>query len=85
MSFNGNTRVKIPAILHLCKLGYNYISLTKAKRDESTNIFTDVFAESIVHINPEMDESNFKRVFEDVSLADALNGFVLENGNSSGK
>ena len=28
MSFNENTRVKIPAILHLCGLGYNYLSIS---------------------------------------------------------
>ncbi|MDO8282354.1 MAG: type I restriction endonuclease [Thermodesulfovibrionia bacterium] len=69
MSFNENTRVKIPAILHLCKLGYDYLSLSRAKRDESTNIFTDIFAESIRRINPDIDASEVKRVFEDVSLA----------------
>ena len=42
MAFNENTRVKIPAILHLCRLGYCYISLGSAKRDESTNIFSDI-------------------------------------------
>ena len=69
MSFNENTRVKIPAILHLCKLGYGYLSLSKAKWDESTNIFTDIFAESLLRINPDMDESDVKRVIENVSLA----------------
>ena len=69
MSFNENTRVKIPAILHLCKLGYGYLPLTNAKRDESTNIFTDLFSASILRINPDLDESNIKRLFEDVSLA----------------
>ncbi len=69
MSFNENTRVKIPAILHLCKLGYGYVSLSKAKRDESTNIFTDIFAESILRLNPDMEDGNVKRVFESVSLA----------------
>jgi type I restriction enzyme R subunit len=69
MSFNENTRVKIPAILHLCKLGYNYLSLSSAKRDEGTNIFTDIFVDSILRINPDLDESSGKRVFEDVSLA----------------
>src|SRR5687767_14939726 len=69
MAFNENTRVKIPAILHLCRLGYNYLSLAGAKRDESTNIFSDVFAESILRINPNADESDVKRVFENVSLA----------------
>jgi len=69
MSFNENTRVKIPAILHLCRLGYCYLPLSKAKRDESTNIFTDVFSESILRINPDLDASGVKRVFENVSLA----------------
>jgi type I restriction enzyme R subunit len=71
MSFNENTRVKIPAILHLCKLGYNYLSLSKAKCDESTNIFTDIFTESIIRINAdtEMVGNDVKRVFENISLA----------------
>ena len=69
MSFNENTRVKIPAILHLCKLGYHYKSLLKAKRDEGTNIFTDIFAESILRINPDIDESEIKKTFNNVSLA----------------
>jgi type I restriction enzyme R subunit len=34
MSFNENTRVKIPAILHLCRLGYDYLSLSKSTHDE---------------------------------------------------
>lgn len=69
MAFNENTRVKIPAILHLCRLGYSYISLSKTKIDESTNIFTDIFSESILRINPEIDASEVKRTFENVSLA----------------
>jgi type I restriction enzyme R subunit len=69
MSFNENTRVKIPAILHLCRLGYEYVSLSKSTHDESTNIFTDIFTESILRINPELAEGDVKRVFDDVSLA----------------
>ncbi len=69
MSFNENTRVKIPALLHLCRLGYRYLSLTQANRDDSTNIFTDVFSESILRINADLDASDVKRVFENVSLA----------------
>lgn len=69
MSFNENTRVKIPAILHLCRLGYSYLSLSKSEWDEGTNIFTHVFAESIQRINPELDEGDVKKVFQEVSLA----------------
>ena len=69
MAFNENTRVKIPAILHLCRLGYNYISLSKAKWDLSTNIFTDIFSESIIRINKDLEQSDIKRVLENISLA----------------
>ena len=69
MSFNENTRVKIPAILHLCKLGYQYLPLSKAVRDESTNIFTDIFTDSVLRLNPDLDKGDVKRIFEDVSLA----------------
>jgi type I restriction enzyme R subunit len=68
MSFNENTRVKIPAILHLCRLGYTYLSLNGAKRDVATNIFTDIFEASLLRINPAMDSAEAKRVLEDVSL-----------------
>ena len=68
MAFNENTRVKIPAILHLCRLGYTYLSLSNANRDEGTNIFTDIFQESIARINPEIEPDEIKRLFEKVSL-----------------
>ena len=69
MAFNENTRVKIPAILHLCRLGYDYISLKNVIRDESTNIFTNIFSESLLRINPEMEQGDVKKVFENISLA----------------
>jgi len=69
MAFNENTRVKIPAILHLCRLGYNYLSLSKAKWDENTNIFTDIFYESLARINEGVEPDDIKRQFEKISLA----------------
>jgi len=60
MSFNENSRVKIPAILHLCRLGYEYLSLRGATRDESTNIFTELFSSSISQINQEVDENEIR-------------------------
>ena len=68
MSFNENTRVKIPALLHLSKLGYKYLSLSQAKWDLGTNIFRDIFSTSIRQINPDLDEADVKRLFETVSL-----------------
>ena len=69
MAFNEDTRVKIPAILHLCRLGYKYISLSDASIDEETNIFTDIFYESLKRINDDLECEDIDRVFEDVSLA----------------
>ncbi len=68
MAFNEDSRVKIPALLHMTRLGYTYLSLKKAKRDESTNIFTDIFKESVLKLNPEMDQSDFSRFYDEVSL-----------------
>lgn len=69
MSFNENTRVKIPALIHLNRLGYQYLSLKKAKWDPETNIFIDIFKESIKRINPEMDDAQVKRLYEDINIA----------------
>jgi type I restriction enzyme, R subunit len=68
MKFNEDSRVKIPAILHLCKLGYKYISLNNAVWDTETNIFTEIFKESIVKINPDFDQDQAERLLVDISL-----------------
>lgn len=68
MAFNENTRVKIPAILHLCRLGFKYVSLSKAKWDINTNIFPEIFTQSILRLNSGMDKSEVKRVMEMISL-----------------
>ena len=69
MHFNENTRVKIPAILHLCRLGYRYLPLKSAYRDESTNIFPDIFKASVRRLNPEFDEKDVQRIFDEVALS----------------
>lgn len=69
MAFKENTRGKIPAILHLCRLGYQYISILNAKRDESTNIFTDLFSESTTQINDDIEPGDIKKILENVSLS----------------
>lgn len=51
MIHNEDSRVKIPALLHFKRLGYDYISKKGANIDSYTNIFIDVFAESIRNIN----------------------------------
>ena len=46
MKFNEDSRVKIPGILHLTKLGYDYLPLKDAKWSADNNIFTDIFLKS---------------------------------------
>ncbi len=69
MSFNENTRVKIPAILHLTRLGYTYLSLKDASYDPETNIFTDVFYDSLRSLNEGVSDDEIKRQLDDIKLA----------------
>jgi type I restriction enzyme, R subunit len=68
MKFNEDSRVKIPTILHLMRLGYEYLSLSAEVWDESTNIFTDIFRKSILKLNPELNDTDISRIFDEVSL-----------------
>ena len=53
MVHNENSRVKIPALVHLTRLGYNYISLKQYRGGicPETNIFKSLFWESVNRIN----------------------------------
>ena len=66
--FNEDARVKIPTILHLCRLGYTYLSLRDARWDRETNVFTDVFEESMLRINPGVEVDEIRRYYKDLSL-----------------
>lgn len=68
MIFSEDSRVKIPCILHLMRLGYDYLSLKNAVWDEETNIFPDLFAISIAKINPELAVDEIPRLLADVKL-----------------
>jgi len=68
MKFNEDSRVKIPCILHLVSLGYEYLSLKNALWDEDTNIFPNLFKEAIAAINPDADQSDISRRYEDIKL-----------------
>ncbi|MCM4150313.1 type I restriction endonuclease subunit R [Arenibacter sp. N53] len=68
MIFNEDSRVKIPSILHLIRLGYNYLSLANNQWDVSTNIFTDIFEKSVQRLNPELDPDTVSRFYTEVSL-----------------
>lgn len=68
MIFNEDSRVKIPCILHLVRLGYRYLSLRDAVWDEQSNIFPDLFRSAITRINPGLDSDDAKWLLEDVKL-----------------
>ena len=51
-NFNENTRVQVPAALHLVKLGYTYLShISEDDYDNKTNILKKVFIRSVKRIN----------------------------------
>ena len=68
MAFNEDSRVKLPSILHLTQLGYDYISLKTAVWDKDTNIFTELFKASISRINNDLPSDEVNRVYQEVSL-----------------
>lgn len=51
MKHNEDSRVKVPALLHFKRLGYDYQSKKGSNIDTRNNIFVDVFRESINRIN----------------------------------
>ena len=68
MKFTEDTRVKIPAILHLVRLGYQYLSLKDQLWDLDTNIFPGIFRQAISKINPGMADADVDRLLADVKL-----------------
>ena len=69
MAFNEDSRVKIPAILHLMRLGYDYLSLANVERDESTNIFTAIFRESVLRLNSTLRDVDVSRIYLELALS----------------
>ncbi len=53
MSYNEITRVQVPALMHLAKLGYDFIpAKNKPNLDTATNILTDSFTQAFDRLNP---------------------------------
>ncbi|MBK8621389.1 MAG: type I restriction endonuclease subunit R [Saprospiraceae bacterium] len=69
MTFNEDSRVKIPAIQHLCCLGYEYLSLSKMSWDKETNIFPSLFEQAMEKLNPGIESSEIKELLNRLSLA----------------
>ncbi|HEX9957549.1 MAG TPA: type I restriction endonuclease, partial [Fibrella sp.] len=68
MAFNEDSRVKIPALLHLVRLRYTYIPRKQQIRNGDTNIFPDIFIDSIRNINKGISEADAQRLLDEVSL-----------------
>lgn len=64
-NFNENTRVQVPAALHLCKLGYTYMD-NIANYNAETNILTDVFLRSIKRLNPGMKDLECRQLLDKI-------------------
>ncbi|WRB46452.1 type I restriction endonuclease subunit R [Helicobacter pylori] len=53
MPYNEITMVQVPALMHLAKLGYNFIpQKNKPNLDTATNILTDSFTQAFERLNP---------------------------------
>ncbi|WP_100982878.1 type I restriction endonuclease [Helicobacter pylori] len=53
MPYNEITRVQVPALMHLAKLGYDFIpAKNKPNLDTATNILTDSFTQAFECLNP---------------------------------
>ncbi len=68
MVFSEDSRVKIPCILHLVRLGYRYLSLKNCRWYQETNIFPDLFRSAIAKINPGIAGADIDRLLTDVRL-----------------
>ncbi|MDR0972205.1 MAG: DEAD/DEAH box helicase family protein [Bacteroidales bacterium] len=64
-NFTENTRVQVPAALHLCKLGYTYLD-NIPKYDDKTNILTDVFLDSVKKLNPNISNAECQQFFNKI-------------------
>jgi type I restriction enzyme R subunit len=69
MKFNEDSRVKIPTILHLMRLGYQYLSLKNEIWDETSNIFTTIFKENLLRLNKELKQVDADRIYSEVALS----------------
>lgn len=69
MKFTEDARVKIPTILHLIRLGYQYLLLKDHRWDVESNIFPELFHKAISKINPGREETDIGRLLADVKLA----------------
>lgn len=64
--FIEKTRVQIPAILHLSRLGYKFLSKRNLYWDKDTNILVEQFKIALKRINKTLGDSDIQNVYEDL-------------------
>jgi type I restriction enzyme R subunit len=69
MNFSEDSRVKIPTTLHLTRLGYNYLSKNSTQIHSQTNIFSEIFFQSIAKINQNIIQDDISRLLQDTKLS----------------
>ena len=69
-SFNELSRVQLPAVLHLLKLGYQYLSYKQNKTDfdPDNNIIVPIFKEQFLKLNPDVSAEDFEKEYQDIKL-----------------
>lgn len=69
MAFNEDTRVKIPALIHLTRLGYEYFSLRDPlfTLDADTNIIENVLVGQLKKLNPSADHNAIVQELKNIS------------------
>lgn len=67
--FGEKTRVQVPAILHLSRLGYKFLSKKNLVWDKYTNILTEQFNTALKRINKGITDSDVQNVFEDIKAS----------------
>lgn len=68
MKFNEDTRVKIPAILHLTRLGYRYLSLKSIEWNKANNIVPSLFQAALSKLNPRATKAEINDCLNELDL-----------------
>ncbi|MFZ1391054.1 MAG: type I restriction endonuclease, partial [Dokdonella sp.] len=67
-AFNEDSRVKIPALLHLSRLGYTFLSLKDLRWDPRNNIFKEIFEAAVLRLNPELCRTDVAALLDEIQL-----------------
>lgn len=65
-NFSEFTRVQIPTLLHLERLGYRFVHRDSLNQNLESNILPDVFKEAVHRLNPKMREAEIEEKFREL-------------------